>query len=210
MDFTISCEIFARLANVVKDIPATETRAHLKSVYVEHKNGNAFAVVSNSKFAAIEHLGKVEGGDGSIHIAADAALIQQCQTEAPFNSVLAVGYNDMLKFATAKTTLGYCYPGNAAITADGSPLVEWRKWAPEKPVKATKGAMFWNTENIIAIGKSSPSGRVLFPEFIDATKPVVIRDVTDDNWLGIFMPNRAVEGETITYSEGAKLPEWFK
>ncbi|RUW55632.1 hypothetical protein EOA32_01025 [Mesorhizobium sp. M1A.F.Ca.ET.072.01.1.1] len=210
MEFAISCEIFARLANVVKDIPATETRPHLKSVYIEHKDGEAFAVASNSRFAAIEYLGKVDFGNGSVHIAADPVLIQQCRTEAPFNSVLSVSFNEVLQFGAAKTTLGYCYPGNVAVVANGSPFVQWRTWTPDKPVTKTKGAMFWNTENIANIGASSPSGRLLFPEFIDATKPVVVRDIMDENWFGLFMPNRTVEGEIITYSDGAKLPEWFK
>lgn len=210
MEFAISCEIFVRLTNVVRNFDENETRHYLKSVYIEHKDGNAVAIATNGKIAAIEFLGKVDFGNGSVNIIADPVLIQQCRTEAAFNSVLAVSFNEVLKFGAAKTTLGYTYPGNVAVLADGSPFPQWRTWAPDKPVTKSKGAMFWNAEGIAALASSSPSGRVLFPEFIDATKPVVIRDITDENWFGLFMPNRNVDGEVITYSEGAKLPEWFK
>lgn len=210
MDFIIPCETFARLANLVKDFGANEPRQYLKSVYIEHIDGNAFAVATNSKIAAIEFLGKVAFGNGSVNVVADPALIQQCKTEAPFNSALTVSVNEVLKFATAKTALGYSYPGNAALITERTEFHDWRNWTPDKPVAKSKGAMFWNTENIALLGSSSPSGRLLFPEFIDATKPVVIRDITDENWFGLFMPNRLADGEVITYMEGAKLPEWFK
>jgi len=210
MDFAISCETFARLANVVKDFGTNEPRQYLKSVYIEHKAGNAFAIATNSKIAAIEFLGQVAIGDGSVNVVADPVLIQQCRTEGQFNGVLTVSVNEVLKFATAKTALGFTYPGNAAIITDRTEFHDWRTWTPDKPVSKSKGAMFWNTENIALLGASSPSGRLLFPEFVDATKPVVIRDITDENWFGLFMPNRLAEGEVITYMEGAKLPEWFK
>lgn len=210
MEFAISCDIFARLTNVVRNFDANETRHYLKSVYIEHVDGNAFAVATNSKIAAIEFLGKCDFGNGSVNVVVDPVLIQQCRTEAAFSSVLTVSFNEVLQFGTAKTTLGYCYPGNAAVVAAGNALPKWREWTPDKPVTKSKGAMFWNAENIAALGASSPSGRVLFPEFIDATKPVVIRDITDPNWFGLFMPNRNVDGEVITYTEGAKLPDWFK
>lgn len=210
MDVSISCEIFARLTNVIANFDANETRQYLKSVYVEHHLGNAFAVATNGKIAAIEFLGKREFEQASVNIVADPVLIQQCRTEAAFNSVLSVNFNEVLQFGSAKTTLGYCYPGNAVIAPRNPEFSQWRNWAPDKPVKASKGAMFWNTEQIAALGASSPSGRLLFPEFIDATKPIVVRDIIDENWFGLFMPNRMVENETITYMEGAKLPEWFK
>jgi hypothetical protein len=212
MEFAISCDIFARLANVVRNFDANETREYLKSVYIEHHLGNAFAVATNSKIAAIEFLGPVAFEQGSVNIVADPILIQQCRTEAAFGSVLSVSFNEVLQFGTAKTTLGYSYPGNAVIIPRHPDFKKWRNWTPDKPVTQSKGAMFWNTETIAALGASSPSGRLLFPEFIDADKPVVVRDITDDNWFGLFMgrERKTDDGETITYTEGAKLPEWFK
>ena len=210
MDFAISCDIFVRLANLVKDFNPEPADTILKSVYIEHKDGNAFAVATNRKIAAIEFLGKVEWGSGSVNITVDPALVAQCKTEAAFNSVLTVTFNDVLRFGAAKTTLGYAYPGNAVIAAENSPFHRWRDWTPDKPVTKSKGAMFWNAEEIAKLGASSPSGRILFPEFIDATKPVVVRDITDENWFRLFMPNRLAGGEIITYTEGAQLPEGFK
>ena len=58
MDFQIPCETFARLAKIAETTKSNRPD-YLKSVFIEYKDGDAFAVATNGKIAAIEYLGKV-------------------------------------------------------------------------------------------------------------------------------------------------------
>lgn len=212
MNFSIPCETFARLANVVKWFPPNETRDWLRCVYIEHRNNEAFAVASNAKIAAIEYLGETSGPDGSVKVTIDPALITQCETEAAFKSVLQITTIPELNMASAKTSLGYNYPGTAALfTTEPTHFDTWRKWFPEAMPTAPNGAMYMTAEYIAMLGKSSPSGRLVFPEFIDTRKPVVVRDIDDPNWTGLFLPilTKNSDNSPVEY-EPATIPDWVK
>ena len=59
--------------------------------------------------------------------------------------------------------------------------------------------------DIETLWRVSPTGELVFPEVIDANKPVIVRDVNDDNWIGVFIPS--IEGKRIV--KPATLPEWL-
>lgn len=214
MNFEIPAETFVRLAGVTRRIPVgldeTEIK-YLRCVRLERVNGHVFAIASNRKVAAIYHfMDTVIGVDGVAHITIDPALIKQCETEKPFNSSLYITVIPELQMASVKTTLGYNYPGNGMIHFAETPLDNWRKWVPDEPITETNGAMSWNIEDMEALNRASPSGEIAFPEFIDASAPVILRDIKSPDWLGMFMPNRVDDngrGYTVTPAE---LPTWFK
>lgn len=199
-DFVIPCDTFVRLTNVLVD-PLPSCDEWFKSVRID--NGQALA--TNRRVMAIENIG---GPSGIVHIIADPVLIEQCRKEAVFNSTLTITVNDLLKYAVAKTTLGYVHPGNCAVwsTAPRDDYDRWRKVIMTAKTDGGKsnGGMFWNADNIARLAASSPSSRVVFAETIDVTKPTIIRDVSDPDWLGVFYP-ASDEGN----QGAATLPTWM-
>jgi len=211
MQFSIPCETIVRLSNVTKTRSARHNDIALNCIRVETINHNLLAITTNGQIAAFEYFGDVDtDANQSVQIALEPALINQCQMEIAFGGRVEIVVNDMLKFASAKTTLGYSFPGNIAQWEVVAPLENWRDWAIVKPVVKSRGAMFMNTEDITNLGLSAPSGRIAFPEFIDASKPVIVRDTADPKWVGMFMPNIHKDDGTIVEAEPAKLPEWIK
>lgn len=213
MNFEISCEIYVRLAGITRRMPDNvddNERLLLRCVRLERKDGHNYAIASNRKIAAIYHLGESSEADGVAHLIVNVDLVRQCEMEKPFNSVLSVTVIPELQMASAKTMLGYNYPGNAAIFPAVTPLTDWRSWAPDKPVTATVGAMSWKMEHMEALNSASPSGEIAFPEFIDANKPVVLRDIKSPDWVGLFMPNRVDDAGNVYTVDPAELPKWFR
>lgn len=212
MNFNISCEIFARLAGVSNRMPdnvTSEERAVLRCVRLERKAGHDYAIASNRKIAAIYHLGTSQEPDNLVHVIVDAELVKQCNNEKPFNSSLAITVLPELQIASAKTTLGFNYPGNVAIFPAKTPLDGWRSWVPDKPVTSSVGAMAWNIDDMVALNSASPTGQIAFPQFIDANKPVVVRDISSPDWVGLFMPNRIDDAGKAYTVEPAVLPGWW-
>lgn len=182
-----------------------DTRKYFKSLYLERQSNTLFAVVTNGKLAAIERIGEDIGPDDCGAIAIDPVLIAQCEKEIVFNSKLIIVANPTLNYTAIKTTFGYSYSGNAMVQLpEKNWFNSWREWAPnEMPVK-TSGAMFWFGTLIHALATASPSGGLCFPEFIDNTKPVVVRDLNNDDWFGLFMP----VGQSGEKTEAASVPDW--
>lgn len=211
MNFEIPVEMFVRLAGVTMRMPvglSEEETAPLKCVRLDRINGHVYAIGTNRKVAAIYYLGKDDGINGAVHVVVDPALIKQCEAEKPFNSVLSVTVIPALQMASLKTTFGYNYPGNGAFFPAKTPLDKWRTWAPDE-IKASNGAMAWELEDMEALNRASPSGQIAFPALIDASMPVVLRDLKFDNWVGLFMPNRVDDAGRSYMVEAATLPEWW-
>lgn len=213
MNFEIEVATYIRLAGVTDFIRpeiSENEKQHLRCVRLERNKGHTFALASNKKIGAVYYLGKTEGADGAIHMTVDAALLKQCATEKPFNSKIHIVGVPEIGVCSGKTTLGYSHPGNIGTFPQNSPLDTWREWARHDPIAASSGAMHWYLPDVQALNSASPSGHVLFPEFIDANKPVLLRDENDPNWCGFFMVNVLNEQGQPYQVEPAELPKWWK
>lgn len=212
MNFEIPAETYIRLARVTDYIRtehfSEEERTLLRCVRLENVNGRAFAIASNRKIAAIYHLGAATE-EGVVHLNIDAALLKQCEKEKAFNSNIYVTAIPELNMIGLKTTLGFSAASNVGFFSSSTPLQKWREWVPSQPATQTKGAMHWHMTDMEALNASSPSGRIAFPEFIDANEPVILRDKQFDNWIGLFMPNLVDEKGKAYLVEPATLPEWW-
>jgi hypothetical protein len=81
----------------------------------------------------------------------------------------------------------------------------WREIIPTTLPKKSKGSMCLDTSALANIAESSPSGKIVFPEHIDWTLPVVIRDAVDPNWCCIFYVR-----ESNDIHDPATIPGWVK
>lgn len=197
-DFIVPCETIVRLANVLKVMPHF-ANDWFRTIRID----NGCAVASNRVVMAVERLDKPV--DGICHIIADAALLAQCAVEAPFKSDLTITVIDELKFATAKTTLGYVHPTNVCLWSDQpNDYARWRSIIPTERAKKSLGGMFWETSSIVNLAAASPSGRLVFEEHIDTTRPTIVRDINDYGWFGVFNP--FTDNERL---DPATLPNWF-
>lgn len=214
MNFLIPTEIFVKLTGILYRWPINVQeieKKYLNSIFLEHKDGLTFAVATNRKIAGVYFLGNTKEADGFVNITVDKPLVEQAKTEIPFHSNLNIVAISDLNVVSIKTDFGYNYPGNGGFFAKDSPQINWRTWLPKTIAKQSKGAMGWLLTDIEALTRSSPSGDVAFPEFIDANEPVIMRDNHDDNWMGMFMSNHRDEttGKVSTITP-ASIPTWVK
>lgn len=206
MEFTLDCKTFVRLSKIAQTV--TRTDSYFRSIWLEIKNGKAIAVSANIKIAAIELIGEDLGPDGFMNVCIDEPLIKQCETESAFGGKITFQLNSILNYATAKTTLGYIHPTNAFVTpAKDNEFSRWRKWLPDKIPKTSTGAIFANLNNLSVLASAAPSGSIVFQEKIDTTEPIIIGDVHDPNWIGVFMPRP----DDLSKIPGPlQLPKWVK
>lgn len=207
MNVEIPCETFLRLAEIPAYLAITDKRKYLNSLFVERKNETTILVATNGRIAAIENIGKQPGPDGKFAVAITAELKAQCDIESKFNGKVSIVYNEMLQFATIKTSIGYVHPGNGYVPLpQGNHFEEWRTLFPDEFPQASSGHMFMSATDISILATASPTGGLVFPEHLDVNSPVVVRDVSAPDWFGLFMPV-GVEDEPQTY---APLPGWCK
>ncbi len=210
MKFQIPCETYYRLSKILSyfqpDID-DEIKQKINCIRLENSNGILIAVATNQKIAVIEKIGATNQPNGAVHIVVNEKLINQAKTEKVYNSFIEVIAIPQMAMASAKTMLGYTYEGNVAIFPTETPMDDWRDWAADEPIKKSKGAMYWNTIYLNMLNESSLSGKLAFPEFIDTEKPVVLNDIENPNWIGLFMPKRA---DSEIQVSPAQLPKWWK
>lgn len=194
-DYVIPCDAFVRLSTMVRDDD---------SMFRAVRFDNGQAVASDRSFMAIENIG---GPSGIVHVLPDPALVAQCVTEAKFDSKLTITVIEMLKIAVAKTTFGYVHPGNCSVWIDGeNPFDRWRSVVMEAATPAPKssGGMFWSAQDIAKLAHASPSGRLVFEENIDVTRPTLVRDTLDYDWLGVFSAHSSKDNY-----QAATMPTWM-
>lgn len=183
MEISFPCEPFARLTSVLKYMPSDASK-WFNSVRLE----DGMMIASNRQFIVVERVFGMQI-PRPIHIVADPKLIEQCRTEGKFESKCHVVVNDMMKFASLKTTLGYMHAGNAALWIDfPNDMDRWKSLLPEKLADKTNGGMYLDTEQVSYLIESSPTGKIVFPEMIDVTTPCIVRDINDDRWFAMFIP----------------------
>lgn len=209
MELSIGCDVFVRLAKIAMSNKLNGQRDYLKSVWLEITDkGDVLAIATNVKVAAIEHLGTIKSEPGKMNVCVDDALIEQCKTETAFDGTITFVNNPVLKFISAKTSLGYVHATNAGVYTDEKNEFEsWRDWFPDKLPEKTNGGIFSNLENLALLASSSPTGSVVFQEFVDAKQPVMVQDVHEPSWVGLFMPRPDAKNRS---PEPFAIPTWVK
>lgn len=185
MEHIISCEAYVRLSSAIMRLPAGDTPW---SASIRLDGG--CAVATNMCYMIVEKID--QGGAEPVHLSLDPALIAQAAQEMTFSSKMHVLGNEMLQFASVKTSLGYQHPGNAGYyNSSDNRIARWRDVIPAALPKKPKGCMSLELGPISTLAECAPSKRIVFPEVIDWTVPVVIRDAVDPNWCAVFYVREA-------------------
>ena len=211
MDFILKCEIYKRLISVtdyMKPSMGADDKERLSCVYLEYKDGHYYAVSTNRQLASVYYLGEINQPDAHAFVVRDDRLIKQCDFEMQYDSSFVFTVVPEIAVGTARTLMGWEMEGNCCIFPEFSPQITWRDWGfPDKTPQANNGVMYWDISNVTSLAATSPSGKVYFPQHIDVKKPVVIRDIHDDNWCGMFMADPCPEDKQVT--KPAEIPTWI-
>jgi len=198
VDFAIPCDTFARLAYVTN-----HTLQPLNPWFLSIRIENNLALASNRKVLVVEKL--PWQNPGVVHVPITPEIIALCEAEKAIKSNLHVSYEPVINFASLQTTRGAkLMQGNGAVMCtEPNDFDKWREKIVDiarEPVKKSNGGMYWDAEDMANLAASSPSGRLVFPEFINVEKPTVIRDINDYDWFAVWvpsMPNRLLTSATL-------------
>ena len=200
----LKCETLVRLSGVCSFFEPTtpfEVLEKINCVRLENKNGHSFAVSTNQKIAAIEYLGKTEAADGVIHVKIVPEIIESLKKEIAFDSVVNITTIPEIKVSSMQTAFGYS-AADCCYWFEDTPMNNWREWISEN-AEESRQPMYWNLFYVLSLIQASPTGKIVFPEFIDASRPVTLKDVSTDNWVGLFIP------EDVKIKDEAKIPTWW-
>lgn len=212
MKFEIKCNTFVRLASICNFFKSTiphELKEQINTVRLEKINGKTIAIATNQQLAAIEILPQFDLGETgkSIHIVLDPVLVNQCKAEAFLDGSLYIDAIPEIATAVAIASSGWRYSGNACHWFAETILDEWHTWVQRDPLKKSNKIMAWELAHVQALFEASPTGHIYFPQFIDAEKPIILRDRGNPNWVGLFKPKPS---NTESQTESAELPQWWK
>lgn len=212
MQYSISCEQFMRLSYAtIKAYDDDNYPDHYRCIYLENKNQHAYAVATNGKIMAVEHLGGTRNPDGRALVIITDMLLNQCAVEAPMNGFFNISVTDIpgFKYAALTSTFGFSNPVSAAYFPPDDdwprPWYDWRRIVPDALQIIPSGFLYMKGELLSNLCKSSPSGSIVFPEVINTTQPVLVRDSVDPDWFGLFLGT-----SQKLNAKPAGYPEWFK
>lgn len=181
-------------------VPATILQRFiaLEAVKIEINSGKCYIIGSNNTIACVEYLNETDQEDDSCYININKVLIDDKNIDGlfTFETIPELAMGSVVDDKGQNYIDFISWP-------DESPLDKWRDWF--KLSTESNGFMYWNLEQIETLWKTSPSGEIVFPKIINATEPVIVRDVNNANWLGVFIP--AVDGKAVI--KPATLPEWL-
>ena len=196
--FKIKFKTLVRLQKVLRHFADTtneETKRELNTVRLENKNGKTFAVVSNHKVGVIELLGDTDQPNSVCHLKV---------MEWPEEGTATITVVPEALIGMMTSDIGFNVT-EVCQWFDKSLLDKWPEWAA-KDAKASKGFMVFDLYSVMTLFESSPSGNVVFPQYIDTTRPVTLRDRLSENWVGLFIPTIDMKKEPL---KPAVLPDWW-
>lgn len=209
-NFKITAEEFLRLAQVIEFFESNvreDEKVKINTIRLENKNGRGIAVVTNKKVASIQDLGSTDSPDGVCYLKITPQLSELAKRGAQRGLPIQISTIPEIAMATAQITGEYL--NDVCHWFDENPLDNWRSWIRQAPATSS-GIMSWDLFHIETLIKSSPSGQVVFPEFIDADKPLMIFDRFHAGWVGVFIPSELQLSPDIVHMiKGRHIPNWL-
>lgn len=175
----------------------------LSTIRLEVKNNKQYIIGYNKYVACVQYLGDCLDMDEVIYLDFNDEMLENLRFEFNIGSDYIIETNPQTASATVSTSLGGKYD-NIVYWLDEDETDNWRSWFSES--NETVGFMYWDLYQIQTLFESSPSGEIIFPEHINATKPVIVVDANNTEWLGVFIPR----SDSDKPLKPATLPEWIK
>jgi hypothetical protein len=208
--YTVPCNTLFRLSQICKFFQphvSEEKKSLINTIRLENKAGYLYAIATNSEVAAIERIGPTDQPDDSCHLKIDPDFTENMRTQAQYGVSAVVTTIPMGAFSMLQTPVGLTIADCCYWFGSETPMHEWRTWADLKPPSKSSGSIYLDLHHIEILFSASPSGKIVFQEFIDVEKPITIRDRFVDNWVGLFIPCPDFHEGSVAK---AKLPDWWK
>lgn len=198
-DYYISADTFIRLAGVaIQSDEKPNTKYELRCVRIEQEGGVAIALASYTKMFVGECLTEC-GEDGVVNVTIHPELMAVAEAEAEQSGKLHIQQLPGWTIARGVVT-GRMFPLNAELPGDWP---DWRGLIPTVTPAKSDGAFTFSGYDVGRMGQSAPSGVFVLPRHVTRGVPVLVRDLTDTNWFGVFLTRK---DEAI---KPAEIPEWL-
>lgn len=188
--FVIKSEILSRFSK-------------LSTIRLEVKNNRQYIIGYNKYIACVQYLGECADSDEVLYLDFNEKTLENLQFELNIGSDYIIETNPELALATVTTSLGSKYE-KFVYWLDEDETDDWFSWFTESDENI--GFMYWDLYQIQTMFECSPSGEIIFPEHINATKPVIVADANNNEWFGVFIPR----SDSDKPLKPATLPEWIK
>lgn len=192
-------KIILKLQNLSRLSKICENNFAIRFEILNHK---VYGIASNDSVGIVEFLGESDDMDGVCHIIINDKLAEYIKNN--LYSETNVIIETIPEIATGTLTCGDFLETSCFIWPESTPLDNWKSWLVPDTDKST-GFMFWNVYQVQKLFEASPSGDLVFPEFFDSSKPVLIRDNNDSRWAGFFIP----KAKTKQVVKPATKPDWW-
>lgn len=187
--FVIKSEILSRFSK-------------LSTIRLEVKNNRQYIIGYNKYIACVQYLGECADSDEVIYIGFNEKALENLRFELNIGSDYIIETNPEIALATVTTSLGSKYD-NFVYWLDKDETDSWLSWFTESSENI--GFMYWDLYQIQTMFECSPSGEIIFPEHINANKPVIVSDANNTEWLGVFIPH----SDNDKPLKPTTLPEWI-
>lgn len=195
----LKCSELYRISTVISK--ETDNRI----IQFEIRNNNIFVIACNKACAVVKHLAETNEGDSFFLLKCTDNLLNYLKENKTSDEMITI--ETIPEFACGSISCKDFSDSESFLWLNDSFYKNWLDWF--EPVKtqleSSKGSMFFNLYQIQTLFEASTSGEIVFPEFIDATKPVLVRDINDSNWFGFFIPSP----EYRKILKQKELPEWL-
>ncbi len=194
----VPVQTFNRISRACGNEPE---RPFMQGVLVESTaSGKVICTASDGKILACERTGFVTGVPASQTLIAPLYSEQSTECRHVSGDVVVI-------------------PGAACwVERDGMPVeflqplpykyIDWRASAlPKKAPKKPTVPVSFSARHIEKLLSTTPSGGIVFPEFIDVNSSVVVNDPDVPEWFGLFMP--VLDGDKRNL-QPAIIPGWFE
>lgn len=187
--FVIKSEILSRFSK-------------LSTIRLEIKNNRQYIIGYNKYIACVQYLGECADSDEVLYLDFNEKTLENLRFELNIGSDYIIETNPELALATVTTSLGSKYE-KFVYWLDEDETDDWFSWFSESDENI--GFMYWDLYQIQTMFECSPSGEIIFPEHINANKPVIVADANNTEWLGVFIPR----SDSDKPLKPATLPEWI-
>ena len=187
--FVIKSEILSRFSK-------------LSTIRLEIKNNRQYIIGYNKYIACVQYLGECVDSDEVLYLDFNEKTLENLRFELNIGSDYIIETNPELALATVTTSLGSKYE-KFVYWLDEDETDGWFSWFSESDENI--GFMYWDLYQIQTMFECSPSGEIIFPEHINANKPVIVADANNNEWFGVFIPR----SDSDKPLKPATLPEWI-
>lgn len=196
--FTVPATTLRRFIKIIQ----SSTPDNFKHLKLEVSNGHIYLIGCNSYVACVQHLGITDQSSDSCYINITPELVNVVDGNINAGGTIEFETLPELAMGSVLTTVDNV-GSDIIIWPDESPLDKWREWFITSD--ESDGFMYCNLLEVLTLWDCSPTGELVFPELLNANEPVIVRDINDDDWLGVFIP--ANSGKELL--KPATLPEWL-